>query len=83
MAYTPPQPGFEDGIIHANDQMHAKLRRMYGVAFTPKAIEANSELLLHYGNLFIAQIKKAAGVNPVQDISQWLNSVTFDVVSAA
>jgi cytochrome P450 len=38
-ASTPQVPGFDSNIIHAHDTKHACLRRIYGQAFTPKAVE--------------------------------------------
>ncbi|KAK3213566.1 hypothetical protein GRF29_28g342805 [Pseudopithomyces chartarum] len=48
-AYTPPADEMFDGatgIIHAGDGAHARLRRIYGQAFTPKAIEGLAGMLV-------------------------------------
>ena len=78
-AYTPQQPGFESGIIHADDAKHARLRKIYGPAFTPKAVEEQSAMLMKYANLLVTQLKAVVQKNPIQDISAWYNFTTFDL----
>jgi cytochrome P450 len=78
-AYTPQQPGFEAGIVHATDANHARLRRIYGPAFTAKAVEEQSAMLMEYANLLVTQLKAAVQKNPVQDMSAWYNFTTFDL----
>lgn len=78
-AYTPLEPAFESNIVHANDTLHARLRRIYGPAFTPKALEDQAGMLMKYANLLITQLKAAVPKNPVQDMSAWYNYTTFDL----
>lgn len=78
-AYTPKMTGYEKSIIMANDAQHARLRRIYGPAFTPKAVEEQSGMLLKYANLFVTSLKRAIASNPVQDMSAWCNYATFDL----
>jgi cytochrome P450 len=78
-SYTPLQPGWDMGIVHANDTMHARLRRIYGPAFTPKAVEEQSGMLMKYANLLVEQLKAAIKKDPVQDMSAWYNFTTFDL----
>lgn len=78
-AYAPLQPGWQDGIIHANNAVHARLRRIYGTAFTPKALEEQSGMLLKYADLLVSQLKAAIQKDPVQDVSAWYNFTTFDL----
>ncbi|KAF2099150.1 cytochrome P450 CYP3/CYP5/CYP6/CYP9 [Rhizodiscina lignyota] len=78
-AYTPRQPGFESGIIHADDAKHARLRRIYGPAFTPKAVEEQAAMLMKYADLLVTQLKAVVQKNPVQDMSAWFNFTTFDL----
>ena len=63
-AYTPWQEGFDSGIIHANDTLHARLRRIYGPAFTPKAVEDQAPMLMKYADLLVAQLKAAVKKEP-------------------
>jgi cytochrome P450 len=77
-AYTPQVPGFDSNIIHASDTKHARLRRIYGQAFTPKAVEEQAALLVKYADLLVTQLKQAVQKNPVQDMSAWNNFTAFD-----
>jgi cytochrome P450 len=77
-AYTPQVPGFDSNIIHAPDTKHARLRRIYGQAFTPKAVEEQAAMVVKYAYLLVIQLKAAVQKNPVQDMSAWNNCTTFD-----
>jgi cytochrome P450 len=77
--YPPLPPGSEIGIIQANDVLHARLRRIYGPAFTSKAVAEQASILTKYADLLVLQLKAALLKNPVQDISAWLNFTTFDL----
>jgi len=70
-AYSPHQPGWEEGIIMADDAVHARLRRMYGVAFTPKALEEQAGMLKKYADLLITQLKLKVKESGVVDLSAW------------
>lgn len=78
-AYVPRQPGFDSGIVHANDALHARLRRIYGPAFTPKAVEEQTAMLVKYANLLVTKLKEAVQQNTVQDMSAWYNFTSFDL----
>lgn len=78
--YTPLAPGWESKIVYANDAIHARLRRLYGPAFTPKAVEEQSGMLMKYADLLISQLKKATAKEPVQDMCAWYNFTTFDLI---
>ena len=77
--YGPPPPGYERQVILANDENHARLRKIYGPAFTPKAVEEQSGMLLKYADLLVSTLKNAIKQNDVQDMSAWYNFVTFDL----
>ena len=77
--YGPLQQGHDREIIHANDVTHARLRRIYGPAFTPKAVEEQTGMLLKYADLLVTSLKKAIAINPTQDLSSWYNYTTFDL----
>ncbi|KAK4498607.1 hypothetical protein PRZ48_011266 [Zasmidium cellare] len=78
-AYTPDTPGRNQGIIHANDADHAKLRKIYAPAFSSQALEEQSKMLTEFADLLVNQLQKAASKNPVQDMTRWYNFVTFDI----
>lgn len=79
MVYPPRIPGYETSIIHADDTVHARLRRIYGPAFTTKAVEEQSDMLLKYANLLVTQLKAALQKSAVQDMASWYNYTTFDL----
>ncbi|KAK0862468.1 hypothetical protein LTR87_016570 [Friedmanniomyces endolithicus] len=78
-AYTPLPPDVEDSIIQADDAMHARLRKMHGTAFTPKAHEEQSGMLIKYADLLVNQLKAKLRLDAVQDLSSWYNFTTFDL----
>ncbi|TKA45892.1 hypothetical protein B0A54_03577 [Friedmanniomyces endolithicus] len=77
--YPPLPPGYQQSIILSEDGVHARLRKMYGAAFTPKALDEQSGLLQKYADLLITQLKAAVKVNTIQDMSAWYNFTTFDL----
>lgn len=80
-AYTPRMPGFERNILLApDDDVHSRLRRIYGPAFTVTAVKEQVGLLTKYSNLLITQLKIAIEKNPVQDMSAWFNFAIFDIL---
>ncbi|KAL1606247.1 hypothetical protein SLS60_003649 [Paraconiothyrium brasiliense] len=81
-AYT---PGANDdgreakGIVNADDAQHARLRRIYGQAFTPRAVEGLGEMVCKYADLLVEQLSRAIERDDVQDLSAWFNYTTFDL----
>ncbi|KAK0934063.1 hypothetical protein LTR29_014379 [Friedmanniomyces endolithicus] len=69
--YPPLPPGYQESIILSQDSVHARLRKIYGAAFTPKALDEQSGLLQKYADLLITQLKAAVKVNMIQDMSAW------------
>jgi cytochrome P450 len=83
-AYSPQMKGWEMNIIYAEDSVHQKLRRIYGPAFTPKALEEQQGMLLKYADMLVEQLKgkvgeEGNGGESVQDLSAWYNFTTFDL----
>lgn len=82
-AYTPlANDDYKDatGMLHASDAKHARLRRIIGQAFTPKAIEGLEGMLLKYADLLVEQLALAMARDSVQDMSAWFNFTTFDLM---
>jgi cytochrome P450 len=77
--YPPLPPASEIGIIQANDVLHARLRKIYGPAFTSKAVAEQADILMKYADLLVTQLKAALQKSPVQDMSSWFNFTTFDL----
>lgn len=69
----------EPEIVLADDANHARFRRIYGPAFTTKALEEQQGMLLKYANLMIFELKSNIKMNRVQDMTAWYNFVTFDL----
>jgi len=65
--------------VLANDAIHGKLRRIYGPAFTPRAVEEQSGMVMKYADLLIEQLGRAVERDAVQDVSAWFNFTTFDL----
>jgi len=78
-SYGPLERGEAKNIILARDANHARLRRLYGPAFTPKAVEEQGQMLLKYADLLISRLKQSISTAAVQDVSDWYNFVTFDL----
>ena len=80
MSYTPPADAdFRDSLIQSGDTAHARLRRIFGQAFTPMALENMTRMLTKYSDKLVQQLRAAAEKNPVQDMSAWYNFTTFDL----
>jgi cytochrome P450 len=75
----PIEPDMEPEIILADDVNHARFRRIYGPAFTTKALEEQQGLLSKYANRMIFELNSNVAKNPVQDMTAWYNFVTFDL----
>ena len=73
-------PGHERQVIFANDENHSLLRKIYGPAFTPKAVEEQGDMLLKYADRLVATLKIAITERPVQDMSAFYNFVSFDLM---
>jgi cytochrome P450 len=80
-AYTPWKEGFGSGITHTSDALHARLRRIYGPAFTPKAVEEQGPMLMKYAKLLITQLKAVVQRIPAQDMSAWYKFMTFNLTA--
>ena len=75
----PIEPGMEPEIVLADDVNHARFRRLYGPAFTTKALEEQEGMLSKYANLLISELRSNVANNHVQDMTAWYNFVTFDL----
>lgn len=79
-AWPPMQPGWDKSLPLASEDLHRRLRRTYGPAFTTQAVQEQERMILRYVNLFIDQLGKAVSGNPVQNIDKWFNFFTFDIM---
>ncbi|KXJ90431.1 cytochrome P450 [Microdochium bolleyi] len=83
----PKDPAFYDAsatpvrdIIHADNDGHKRMRRVMAHAFSEKALRAQSHLLDHHVDLFIAKFAEMAARDDPVDITLWYNFATFDVI---
>jgi cytochrome P450 len=72
-------PGMEPEIVISDDVNHARFRRIYGPAFTTKALEEQQGMLMKYATRLMSELKFNVTKNPVQDMTAWYNFVTFDL----
>ena len=71
-----------NSIVDANEEDHARMRKVWGHAFTEKALRAQEPVLQMYVSRFIARLREVveeeASGGPL-DIVQWFNFLTFDL----
>lgn len=65
-------------IIHANHADHARIRKRLAYAFSSKALEKQETLIAKHVDVLIRQLCRVHGP---QNISDWLNFVSFDTVA--
>lgn len=65
--------------IAANGEQHRRLRRLLSHAFSDRALKAQETIVADYIDLFINQLRKRSGVEPV-DMVMWFNFLTFDII---
>ncbi|KAL9597718.1 MAG: hypothetical protein Q9219_004975 [cf. Caloplaca sp. 3 TL-2023] len=68
------------GILNADDGDHARIRKVWGHAFTDRALKSQEPMLQHYVGIFIDQLRALPRHQDV-DIVQWLNFLTFDLTA--
>lgn len=68
----------KNSIVDANDEDHARMRRVWSYNFTDKSLNRQEPLLQQYVSKFIGQLR-SQGDGAVVDLVQWFNCVTFDL----
>lgn len=68
----------QNSIVDANDDDHARMRRVWSYNFTDKSLNLQEPLLQQYVNKFIGQLR-SQGDGAVVDLVQWFNFLTFDL----
>ncbi|KAK2008307.1 cytochrome P450 [Colletotrichum eremochloae] len=71
------------GILEADDVNHARFRRIFSHAFSPKALQEQEPIFQKYTTLLIQRLKEkmAGGSQGVFDLLAWYNYTTFDVMA--
>ena len=68
-------------MLAADDENHARQRRILSHAFSVEAIKAQEKLTTEYVDLFISKIGEVAEANRgVVDLNCWFNYLTFDII---
>lgn len=77
-----PTPNGVNAIITANDQEHARMRRLLTHAFSNKALREQEGILHVYADMLIDKLNGAFGDShsPVVDLTRWFNFTTFDLI---
>lgn len=73
-----------DDILTADDELHRRMRRLQGPAFSTKALEAQSPIMEKYTSLLIEQLQRLvtdSSGSTVVDMNLWYNLTTFDLIS--
>ncbi|KAF5250385.1 hypothetical protein FANTH_4418 [Fusarium anthophilum] len=71
------------GIFRADDENHARQRRVFSHAFSEKALLEQEPILCQYVNLLIASLYDTiqTGSHSRIDIERWYNFTTFDIMA--
>lgn len=77
-----PTPNGVNAIITANDQEHARMRRLLTHAFSSKALREQEEILHVYADMLVDKLNGLFGesTSPVVDLARWFNFTTFDLI---
>jgi len=70
----------EPGVANERDPArHQEVRKTLSHAFSSKALRLQQDVILHYTDMFISQLKKNGATEsiPMQD---WLNWLTFGII---
>lgn len=70
-------------LVRANNEDHARQRRILAHAFSDKALREQEYILLRYIDLLICRLKehiKSDGASATVDIRHWYNYTTFDII---
>lgn len=80
--YMPENIHGTRSLINADDENHARMRKLLAHAFSAQALREQEGILNTYFNLLISRLQEHIG-GPSQgqvDLTQWFNFFTFDVV---
>ena len=69
-------------ILNADDADHSRYRRLLAHAFSDKALRQQESLIHRYIDLLVMRLmEKAQSAQPVVNMVQWLDFVTFDIIT--
>ncbi|KAF1810767.1 benzoate 4-monooxygenase cytochrome P450 [Eremomyces bilateralis CBS 781.70] len=72
----------ETNLVNANDQDHARTRRIFSNAFSDKALKEQEPLLMKYVDLMVQKLHEKVEAEPDEKVNmvEILNFTTFDIM---
>ncbi|KAI1166340.1 cytochrome P450 [Nemania serpens] len=67
-------------LLTSTREEHGLLRRQMAHGFSDRAMREQEPLIGAYVDLLISRLKDAAGKNSCQDLREWYNFTTFDII---
>ncbi|KAK0628019.1 Isotrichodermin C-15 hydroxylase [Lasiodiplodia hormozganensis] len=67
-------------IIHADKEMHSKMRRLLANAFSDKSLREQEPVIKQYVQVLIRRLREQAEAGNTVDMVKWYNYTTFDVI---
>ncbi|KAI1776940.1 cytochrome P450 [Hypoxylon cercidicola] len=83
MTFYGPDAAGGGGLFRANDESHARQRRVFSNAFSEKALLQQEPILRRYVDLLVNALYDALkhDPDPKIDIERWYNFTTFDIMA--
>ncbi|KAF4468054.1 cytochrome P450 [Fusarium albosuccineum] len=72
--------GNEMTLVGSNRERHARLRKVLSHGFSAQAMAEQEPIFRRYVTLLIDRLKTACASNQVQEITDWYNWTTFDMI---
>lgn len=80
--YGPDPFGGAPGIFRANNDSHARQRKVVGYAFSDKALKDQESLLKGHVRTLTERLEKIATSGSTTDMVKWFNFTTFDIMAS-
>lgn len=80
-SFPPPRKGTNEGILMANDEKHAQLRKAIAPAFTGRSMEEIEPVLQEKSSLMVQQMREEGkrGAKPLS-MQDWAQYVVSDII---
>lgn len=81
-SYKAPPNGVPN-LLSANDENHARFRRVFSHAFSDRALKEQEPLFMQYLNLLVQKLNEKVAADPSAEINMvnMLNFTTFDIMA--
>ncbi|KAI8952234.1 putative cytochrome P450 monooxygenase [Xylaria longipes] len=73
-------PWLPTSVLNANRQDHSVLRRQLSHGFSDRSMREQEPIIGSYVNLLISRLKGGAKTNTTQNLREWYNYATFDII---